>query len=103
MEEQLSGWYTLLRRSKDPGRLAHAYRRLADTVGFFGQFKILSFTEPAIQRYTELASLKLGVKHMDLRIAAIVLEFGATLVTSNTADFKDIPGLATVDWRLETT
>ncbi|MBW3597571.1 MAG: hypothetical protein KY475_09885, partial [Planctomycetes bacterium] len=28
IEEQLSGWYTLLRRSKDPKRLARTYQRL---------------------------------------------------------------------------
>jgi len=34
VEEQLSGWYTELRKAKRPARLAWAYRRLTNTVQF---------------------------------------------------------------------
>ncbi len=100
VEEQLSGWYTLLRRAKDARQLAHAYQRLVDTVQVLGQFHILSFTEPAIDRFIYLKGLKLGVKHADLRIAAITLEHGGTLVTRNVRDFREIPDLPIVDWSL---
>jgi len=35
---------------------------------------------------------------MDLKIAAIVLANGATLLTRNLADFSGIRGLAVEDW-----
>jgi tRNA(fMet)-specific endonuclease VapC len=98
IEEQLSGWYTLLRRSKDPKRLARAYQRLVDTVHTLNNFRLLSFTEPAIARFEQLKRLKLGVKYMDLRIAAIALEFGGTLVTRNAVDFHNVPGLLIENW-----
>lgn len=98
VEEQLSGWYTLLRRAKDSQRISRAYQRLADSVTFLGQFRILSFTEAAIVRFEALKARKLGVKSMDLRIAAFALEFGGTLVTRNTRDFIRIAGLAVEDW-----
>ena len=98
VEEQLSGWYTLLRRAKDARQLARAYQRLVDSVEVLGQFHILSFTEPAIERFTYLKGLKLGVKHADLRIAAITLEHRGTLVTRNGRDFRGIPDLPIVDW-----
>ena len=98
IEEQLSGWYTLLRRAKEARQLAHAYRRLADTVRVLSRFQILSFTEPAIDRFIKLKGLRLGVKHADLRIPAITLEHGATLVTRNARDFQAIPDLSIVDW-----
>jgi tRNA(fMet)-specific endonuclease VapC len=98
VEEELSGWYTLLRRVKDRKQLARAYQRLVDAVRLCARFHILSFTEAAIDRFERLKTLKLGVKHNDLRIAAIVVEHGGTLVTRNTRDFRDIPGLAIVDW-----
>jgi tRNA(fMet)-specific endonuclease VapC len=98
VEEQLSGWYTLLRRAKDTRQLARAYQRLVDTVQVLGQFHILSFTEAAIDRFSYLKGLKLGVKHADLRIAAITLEHGGTLVTRNVRDFQGVPDLPIVDW-----
>ncbi len=98
VEEQLSGWYTLLRRAKDAKQLARAYQRLVDSVQVLGRFHILSFTEPAIDRFLYLKGLKLGVKHADLRIAAITLENRGTLVTRNARDFAGIPDLPIVDW-----
>ena len=35
---------------------------------------------------------------MDLRIAAITLEYGGTLVTRNVSDFRTISDLPIVDW-----
>jgi tRNA(fMet)-specific endonuclease VapC len=98
VEEQLSGWYSLLRKVKGAPALARAYQRLADNVAVLSHFPILSFTETAITRFDELKRLKLGIKHMDLRIAAIVLESGGTLVTRNLRDFRGIPGLIVNDW-----
>ena|SRR5580704_12862824 len=100
VEEELSGWYTLVRRAKDRKQLARAYERLVDAVRLCARFHILSFTEPAIGRFQFLKGLKLGVKHNDLRIAAIVIEHGGTLVTRNARDFRDIPGLPIADWSL---
>jgi tRNA(fMet)-specific endonuclease VapC len=98
VEEQLSGWYTLLRRAKDSEKLARAYRRLADAVELLGRFQILSFTEPSIERFEQLKRKRLGVKHMDLRIAAVTLEHKGVLVTRNARDFQLVPDLAIEDW-----
>ncbi len=54
VEEQLSGWYTLLRRAKGPQPLARAYQRLADSVRLLSRFQILSFTEPTIGKFEQL-------------------------------------------------
>lgn len=48
VEEQLSGWYSLLRKVKGAQALARAYQRLADNVSVPSQFPIFSFTETAI-------------------------------------------------------
>src|SRR5262249_50875519 len=71
VEEQLSGWYSLLRQSKDRRELAAVYRRLAENVTFSARLKIFTFTEDAISRFEALRVLKLGIATMDLRIAQL--------------------------------
>ena len=98
VEEQLSGWYTLLRRVKTSTDLTRVYDRLVETVMFLSSTYILSFTEPAVAQYEQLRSMRLRIGTMDLRIAAIVLAYGATLVTRNVQDFQRVPGLVIEDW-----
>ena len=62
------------------------------------QFRLLSFTEETIDRFETLRSQKLGVRANDLRIAAIALVNGATVVTRNVADFGRVPGLLVENW-----
>jgi tRNA(fMet)-specific endonuclease VapC len=97
-EEQLSGWYTAVRQAKQDDKLAHAYQRFAASVRSFATLTILDYNLDCIHRYDALRQLKLNVRKMDLRIAAVVLENGATLVTRNARDFKQVPGLTFVDW-----
>jgi tRNA(fMet)-specific endonuclease VapC len=98
VEEQLTGWYTQLRRVRQPDQLARVYRYLADTVTFLGGLNILSFVEPAILRYEQLKAMRLGVAGNDLRIAAIALEFGGIVVTRNVRDFSRVPNLSVENW-----
>jgi tRNA(fMet)-specific endonuclease VapC len=98
VEESLSGWYTRLRRAKRRDELAHVYQRLADAIHMLSRFKVLSFTESAMDRYDSLRLAHPNVGKNDLRIAAIVLENQGTLVTRNSRDFGQVPGLAIVDW-----
>lgn len=98
VEEQLSGWYKELRRATEPQTLAAVYLRMANTVQFYSCLPIFSLTEAAIRRCEDLTRQKLKVRKTDLRIAAIVLEMNAVIVTRNMRDFKRVPGLAIEDW-----
>jgi tRNA(fMet)-specific endonuclease VapC len=99
VEEQLSGWYTEVRKAKHPERLARAYRELARTVRFLSRLQILDYDEAAIERYEELRKQKVKIRRMDLRIAVCVLTRpSAILVTRNARDFKQVPGLQIEDW-----
>lgn len=98
VEEQLSGWYTQLRQAKQPDRLAWAYRRLTENIHFLARMLILTYDENAMQRFELLRKQKIKIGRTDLGIASIVLEHGATLVTENTRDFKQVPGLKMVSW-----
>lgn len=98
VEEHLSGWYTKLRRAKQRDQLARMYQKLANAIQLLAGFQIPSFTEPAMERYDQLRVSHRNAGKNDLRIAAIVLEQNATLVTRNVRDFRRIPGLRIEDW-----
>jgi tRNA(fMet)-specific endonuclease VapC len=98
VEEQLSGWYALLRQAKRRDELAHAYDRLIDAVQFHARWRIFSYTQSAMSRYDSLKKMKIRIGNTDLRIAAITLENGGTLVTRNLRDFQQIPNLPLENW-----
>lgn len=63
-----------------------------------GRWRILPYTESAIARVAGLKALRLNVRLMDLRIAAVALENQAVVVTRNRRDFGRVPGLGVEDW-----
>lgn len=98
VEEQLTGWQALLRRAQSDAQLAETYLRLTEATRALSGLHIFTFTQPAIARYHALLALKLNVGKMDLRIAAIALEHGATVVTRNLRDFGRVPQLSCENW-----
>ena len=98
VDEQLRGWYTLVRSAKKRRDLAHAYANLAKSIAFLSKATILPFDEPAIERFEELKKLKLGIGSPDLRLAATAIQCQAVVVTRNRRDFATIPGLIVEDW-----
>jgi tRNA(fMet)-specific endonuclease VapC len=98
VHEGVMGWHTYLMRAKTPVDVEHGYQELAATVIGFTGLEILGYSIAAIARCESLVKLKLGVKKNDLRIAAIALEAGATVVTRNLRDFRRVPGLVCEDW-----
>jgi tRNA(fMet)-specific endonuclease VapC len=98
VDEQLTGWYTLTRHAHRPEQVARAYDHLAQTVVRLARWRILPYTEQAVARVAQLKALRLNVRVMDLRIAAVALEHGAIVVTRNLRDFRRVPGLTVDDW-----
>jgi tRNA(fMet)-specific endonuclease VapC len=98
VEEQIGGWSALARSAKTPQGHEHAAMFLAALVVSWGGFALAPFTLPAIARFEALAKAHRNVKRNDLRIAAIALELGATVVTRNRRDFGRVSGLTIEDW-----
>jgi len=71
--------------------LAWAYRRLSESIGFLAQLEIITYDEKAMRKFEDCASRRSNWP-TDLRIASVVLEYGATLVTENARDFMQVPG-----------
>lgn len=100
VEEQVLGRISALRSAKRTDQVALAYLGFTRSIEWLRQFDVLTYSEPTILRYGQLRNLRLGVRGYDLRIAAIALEAGATLVTKNRIDFSRIPGLPITDWSI---
>lgn len=98
VEEQLSGWYSLLRQVRSVQDEADIYLRMTVAVRTLSGLQIVTYSAPAIERFGQLLAMRLNVGKMDLRIAAIALEQGATVVTRNERDFRRVPGLAVENW-----
>jgi tRNA(fMet)-specific endonuclease VapC len=100
IEEQFSGWQSALRQARDDIRREHVYRRLADTAQGYAGWLVLPFSLAAMRRHETLVRAKLNVGSFDLKIAAIALDYQATVVTRNIRDFRRVPDLAYVDWSI---
>ena len=98
IEEQIGGWSALARSAKTHFQQEHATHVLTQLVSSWCRLALVPFTTPSIIRFEQLMKARLNVKGNDLRIAAIALELGATIVTRNRRDFGRVAGLTIDDW-----
>ena len=74
------------------------YQQLENLLADYTQAQVLPFAEAADEVFRELKQQKIRVGTMDLRIGAIGIANGMTVLTSNTVDFEKNPGLSFEDW-----
>jgi tRNA(fMet)-specific endonuclease VapC len=98
LEEQSRSWLGLIGRYADVRRQVVYYDRFVATFRFFARWRVVSFDEAAAVRFQELRSAHIRISSSDLKIAAICLVNGATLLSRNLADFRHVPGLQVEDW-----
>jgi tRNA(fMet)-specific endonuclease VapC len=99
LQEQMLGWLGRFGKLTAAPQLADWYDRFVHRIfPVWKRYTVLPFPEPAILRFETLRSLRLNVGLMDLRIAALALQNGLTVVTRNRVDFGRVPGLASEDW-----
>ncbi len=98
IEEQVGGWYSLLRRAKSEQQLVFAYSRMADNVEALSDLRVLRCNAEAVRLSHNFRANKIRIGTMDLRIAATVISHGGILVTRNRRDFEQVPGLVMEDW-----
>jgi tRNA(fMet)-specific endonuclease VapC len=98
VEEIMRGWLAAIRRIRDVRAQIGAYVRLRQLFRFFATWRIIDWNEVAVGRYESLGQTKPKVGTMDLKIASIALANDATLLTRNTSDFGNIPGIRIEDW-----
>jgi tRNA(fMet)-specific endonuclease VapC len=102
-EEQLRGWLAAIGRQHMSERQVQAYEGLRNTLVTLQSIPILEFDVLAYRQYELLRRQGIRVGSQDLRIAAITLMIGATMITRNRRDFSQVPELAIEDWSLTPT
>lgn len=100
LEEQLRGRLERVRRAQSDVEIVTAYQNLLATSLYFRTITVIGFDEQAQTIFKTLRAQKIRLGTQDLRIAAIALSRGATLVTRNRQDFAMIPVLKIEDWSL---
>jgi tRNA(fMet)-specific endonuclease VapC len=98
VEEQMRGWLAVIGRSRQGAREVAAYRHFHGLLAFFAAIPIIEFDEPAADRFRHFRRSRIRLGTMDLKIAAIAMSRGATLLSRNLRDFRLVPGLLVQDW-----
>jgi tRNA(fMet)-specific endonuclease VapC len=99
VEEQLKGRLAYINKYRNtPHRSAQGHASLVQTVYYFRRWKILPYDEKADVIFQQLRRQRIRIGSQDLRIAAIALLRGFTVVTRNIRDFSKVPNLNVEDW-----
>ena len=98
LEEQMRGWLAYLAAARTIDRQIVGYRRLHEALDAYSSRILVDFDERAAAQYQQLVRGRIRIGTMDLRIAAIALANGATLLSKNLVHFRKVPGLRVEDW-----
>jgi tRNA(fMet)-specific endonuclease VapC len=104
VQEVFNGWVSQINARANVQNPVPLYTKLWNAVEYFKGIPIVNFDDAAHQVYQQLLSenppLRKNRVQKDMRIAAISLSIGATVVTRNRKDFEPVPGLSIVDWTI---
>jgi tRNA(fMet)-specific endonuclease VapC len=97
-EEQLRGWLAEIRRRPSVEKQIFAYLKLQELLRYLNGWQIAPWNEEAAETFESLRRQKVRIGTMDLKIASIALATGSLLLSRNTKDFEQVPGLDVEDW-----
>jgi tRNA(fMet)-specific endonuclease VapC len=98
LEDELRGVLARTNRTVNPDERILAYQKLVERVKFFARWLVLSLDAESTAAFTRFHNQGIRIGTMDLRIACIALAHDATLLTRNTVDFAQVPGLRFENW-----
>ena len=97
-DEQLSGVLAAIHRVTDPFRQIIAYGELLERIEFLAGFTLLPWDQESARRFVQFREDRVRCGTMDLKIACVTLAHDTTLLTRNTSDFAQVPGLKFENW-----
>jgi tRNA(fMet)-specific endonuclease VapC len=98
VHEQMRGSMARLAGARSVEDQVLAYAGLAERMQLLSKFNHLPFDREAAALFLKLRKQGVRIGTMDLRIACIVMEHDAILLTRNTQDFEKVPGLKFANW-----
>lgn len=96
--EQVAGWNNYVNRAKSSRGVVRAYRMFHRILADFSTQQITPFDDAAAAQFDALRRQRIRIGTMDLRISAIALVHGYTVLSRNVVDFEKVPGLLIEDW-----
>ena len=97
-EEVQRGWLARIAAARRPREESLACAQFAESIHFLAKFVLLPCDVDAAVRLKGFRQQGIRIGTMDLKIACITLEYDGTLLTRNTADFVQVPGLRFENW-----
>lgn len=94
----MRGWLSFASQAKTPQQIIEAYAALQGHIASYRGTSILDYDSAASEQFERLRQTRIRIGISDLRIAAICLAAGATLLTRNLRHFEQVPGLKAEDW-----
>lgn len=100
LQEQIGGMLARINKINHSSvdELVMAYESLTNLTDFLEGFTRLPFDRESASLFLKLRKSGVRIGTMDLRIACIVMEHDALLLTRNTVDFEKVPGLRFENW-----
>lgn len=99
VEEQFKGRLACINKHRNSASNAsQGHAALIQAILYFSQWNILLLDERADAIFRQLQKRRIRIGSQDLRIAAVALLHGFIVVTSNAADFIQMPHLSVADW-----
>jgi len=99
-EEVLKGRLAYPHRNHNSPKSIVGHADLVATLAYLHEWKILLYDDGAHLLLATLKKKRIRIGSQDLRIAAITLYHGFTLITCNRGDFMHVPNLKIEDWTI---
>ena len=96
--EQLLGAHTYVNRARTAQGILVGYEMFRRILVGYAAVQVVPFDAAAEAAFDSLKGQGVRIGTMDLRIACIALSRGMGVLTRNTRDFNQVPGLNVQDW-----
>ncbi len=97
-QEVLRGWLAEIQPHRQLDRGVSSYAQFQESLADLQRWTCLPWSTDSADIFDSLKTSRINIGTLDMRIACIALEYGATILTRNLVDFVKVPGLRVENW-----